>query len=127
MPLPSTRVVHPNRTGEVGGALDQVRPSTATIKRRVYAKSATGGDTETLQTIARDVPVRIRLALRRAQQKDIADRPSDRSQWTLAFPAGTDVAAFDRVLADGRTFDVASVHDESLGPELSALCVEVIS
>ena len=127
MPLVNSQIVHQNWVAETSAALDRTKPSLATIVRRTFTKAAGGGDTETLQTVATLVPCRIRVAGKRATEKDVADRPADQSRWTVTMPRGTDIVPFDRILVDGRTFDVRSVGDESYEPEQSALCVEVVS
>lgn len=127
MPLPSTRVVHRDRTCEVAAALDGTKPECGRIYRRVMTKSAAGGDTETLTAVATDVPFRVRVQGRRAVASSVGDQVSESAHWELSFPRGTDIAPItDRVVSDsGRTWDVLEVGSETYEPEIRALAVEV--
>lgn len=128
MPNPSTSVVHPNRTGEVGGVLAGTKPDTATIVRRTFAKSAGGGDVETVVVVEMNVPFRARVQGRRAIAGNVGAEVTESERWELAFPSGTDVQAItDRVYGNQRTWDVLEAGSESFEPEMRVLAVEVIS
>lgn len=127
MPLPSTRIVHPDRTCEVAGVLDVTKPDRGTIKRRVMTKSAAGGDTETLAVIATEVPYRARVQGRRAIAGDVGGEATEAERWELSFDPGTDIRSLDRFVGATRTWDVLSAGSESYEPEIRALAVEVTS
>lgn len=127
MPLPSTRVVHRDRTAKVAGALDQAKPLCGTIKRRTMTKSAGGGDTETLTVRATNVPYRARVQGRRAIAGEAGGEHTEAERWELSFARGTDIRARDRFVGQTRTWDILSAGAEAFEPELRALAVEVTS
>lgn len=125
MPLPSTQVVHRDRTAEIADALDMTKPQCGTIKRREFVKSAAGGDTETLVVKATGVPYRARVQGRRAIAGIAGGEATETERWELSFDPGTDIKALDRFVGVSRTWDVLSAGSESYEPEIRALAVEV--
>lgn len=113
-PRPGTGLVHPALIGQAGALAGTARPSLGQIQEPVRV-NASSGQTTTWTDVGDPVPVRIApvTALSRSE-REIADRMEATKPVVLAFDAGTDISAKQRVVVGDRTFEVLEVfgpHD----------------
>lgn len=125
MPLPRTRVVHPDRAGVVAGTLEGTMPQSGNITRPLNVQTAGGGTTTTYPVVDRDVPVRVRPLRPHGDEQAVALQESSTVLWAVVVPALTDVRARDRIVVGARTFDVIGVLAESYEVERRCISVEV--
>lgn len=126
MPLPTTRVVHPDRAAELAASIGQTWPESATILRSTTTKTA-GGDSSSWDPIGTGRPCRIRSLGKRVLEQAIGERTSEIAHWAISFAADEDVKAFDRIAIGARTFAVTDGGVESYPVEVRCVCIEVAS
>lgn len=82
------------------------------IHRKTMVSDGGGGEVETWQTIASDVPCRIRPIGGGETNEDTTagGRIMDETTHLLALPAGQDIEHEDRVTVDGVVYDVTLVR-----------------
>lgn len=102
-------------------------PDTCTIRRPTSASDSMGGQTITWADHATGVPVRVSPVALVAGEQLVGDRLSGRKVWLLTFGHDQDVALTDRIVFDGRTFEVVAIDGErSWQLSLRVHCVEVL-
>ena len=85
----------------------QAMAGTAVISRKTLASDGMGGFTETWAASG-TVTCRVWPATESGAESLIADRITESDAWVITVPYATDITAKDRVVADGRTFEVVS-------------------
>ena len=86
-------------------------PGTATISRATVAPDGMGGQTQTWATVA-TVASRLSPSGGGGQTEGLTGgRSTADSDWIITLPQGTDVRQADRIVTDGRTFEVENIAD----------------
>jgi SPP1 family predicted phage head-tail adaptor len=85
----------------------QAMTGTCVISRKTLIADGMGGYTETWAA-AGTVSGRVWPASESGAESLIADRITESDAWVITVPYATDITAKDRVVADGRTFEVVS-------------------
>lgn len=80
---------------------------TAVISRKTLTADGMGGFTETWAA-AGTVSCRVWPATESGAESLLADRITESDAWVITLPYATDITAKDRIVADGRTFEVVS-------------------
>lgn len=96
-------------------------PGTAIIRRRTFTSDGGGGGTATWGTAG---TVACRIGPLNGSEREIADRISAEATSVLTVPVGTDIGTADRVVSDGRTYNVAALRE--WGDYSVTLRVEVV-
>lgn len=104
---------------------NQFLPDVCAIQR--YTETATGdGTSQTWSDLATGVSCRVSPLASGASEALGADASLRAvAQWTIWLPAGTDVTVRDRVVYQGRTFEVARVGARSYEVSRELICREV--
>ncbi len=103
-----------------------LRPTTCVISRHTQVADNWGGTTTTWVNLA-TTTCRVMARTQIVTEAVTEARLNNNVRWMLAFAPGTDVTNYDRVLAQGITYEVAGV----LGPKTHEIerlvdCVVVI-
>lgn len=103
--------------GELATArADQARTfsDTLTLKRKAQASNGRGGQTDTLTTVASNVPCRFALSTKSDNApREIAERIKTKPAWVLACAVTVDVRENDVVTVAGLTLQVIFVEARS--------------
>lgn len=97
---------------------------TAVISRKTLTADGMGGFTETWAASG-TVTCRVWPARESGAESLIADRITESDAWVITVPYATDVAAEDRVVADGRTFEVVTAIAHTWETARRVVCVEI--
>lgn len=97
---------------------------TAVISRKTLTTDGMGGFTETWAASG-TVTCRVWPATESGAESLIADRITESDAWVITVPYATDVTAKDRVVADGRTFEVVSAIAHTWETARRVVAVEV--
>lgn len=97
---------------------------TAVISRKTLTADGMGGFTETWSA-AGTVSCRVWPARESGAESLIADRITEADAWVITVPYATDVTAKDRIVADGRTFEVVSAIAHTWETARRVVAVEV--
>lgn len=85
-------------------------PELGAVERATPAADDLGGVALTWATLDAHVPMRLApLDGAAIAEEELAGRASNSKRWNVYLPAGTDIAPADRIVLDGRTFDVDSI------------------
>lgn len=104
--------------------LNRTLPDSATIERDTDVSDGSGGQTVTTATTG---PFACRVAVPSGQEQVIAGKLDAVGIWTITLPAGTDVAARDRIIVGSRTFAVTlPLRPRSWQLSCRVLCTETI-
>ena len=86
-------------------------PGTAVISRATVAADGMGGQTQTWAPVA-TVASRLSPSGGTRQTEGLTGgRSTADSDWIITLPQGTDVRQADRIVTDGRTFEVENIAD----------------
>lgn len=99
-------------------------PGTAVISRRTLAADGMGGFTESWAAVG-TVTCRVGPASESGAERMIADRITETDAWVLTLPAETSVLAKDRIVAEGRTFEVVNAIAHSWETARRVVAIEV--
>lgn len=98
--------------------------TTATIYRRTQVADTTGGFTDTFAVLA-TVACSFAPQGITPQEREGTFTVQTVTVWRFVFPAGTDVGATDRIVSQGRTFEVTSSASGSLEVAKRVICTEI--
>jgi len=107
-------------------ALDQI----AQVYRASQARDSGGGSAESWATAGKPVPCRLwtMMTTRDVRTEVIAGKLTAVTEWKCAFPAGSDVKAYDKLAIDGDWFDVIGTQQDASSPiSLVALCRKTLN
>lgn len=93
--------------------LNELLTETVQVQRASRVPDGYGGETLTWTTVATVSGLRTTTGLRPAEQV-LAERLSTNATWVMLLPAATDVRVDDRLVANGRTFQVVTVLNGDL-------------
>lgn len=99
-------------------------PETATISRNTPAADGYGGYTDSWATSS-TVAARIAERRLRPDEQLIASQIEATVVYTIRLPADTDVRERDRIVINGRTFEIAGVVRKTWPVMLKVVCTEV--
>ena len=102
----------------------QAQAGTAVISRKTLTADGMGGFTETWAA-AGTVTCRVWPASESGAESLIADRITESDAWVITVPYATDITAKDRVVADGRTFEVVTAIAHTWETARRVVAVEV--
>ena len=102
----------------------QAMAGTAVVSRKTLTADGMGGFTETWSA-AGTVSCRVWPARESGAESLIADRITEADAWVITVPYATDVTAKDRIVADGRTFEVVSAIAHTWETARRVVAVEV--
>lgn len=96
----------------------------ATIYRKTQVADSTGGFTDTFAAV---VTVKCSFAPSgiTPQEREGTFTVQTVTVWRFVFPAGTDVRQTDRIISQGRTFEVTSSASGSLSVAKRVICTEI--
>lgn len=101
-------------------------PDTCTIQRQSAVDDGAGGQTLTWATLSTP-KCRVFTQKQTIQERTAEGRLENVVRWFIALPAGQDVAASDRIAANGVTYEVAGVQQPT-SYEVERICqVEVLN
>lgn len=86
----------------------QALPGTAVIQTESFTDDGGGGGTLGWSAAG---TVSCRIAPMTGSERDIADRVAEDAESVVTLPADTDIDASDRLLIDGRTYNVLHVRE----------------
>ena len=94
----------------MAGTVEQTFDKTATVQRASIVDDGMGGSTGTFSPVPGlvDVPCRLDPSALSPVEQAAAGRLGSEMGWVLTFRKGTDVRAADRVIVDGRAFEVVA-------------------
>lgn len=105
--------------------VEGMMPDTCVISRYTVASDSGGGQTQTWGTVA-TVACRYAPRLGRPQEGEASDRMQNATDWIFNVPVGTDVETEDRIVVNGRTFEVTKPLVRSYQITLQVLASEVV-
>ncbi len=91
---------------------DMALPSSCAISRVALTSDGAGGQTESWSTNA-TVSCRLGALGNSGAERVIAERLTSVTPFVVTLPAGTDVLPKDRIVVDGRAFEVVVVLDKA--------------
>jgi hypothetical protein len=98
----------------------------ATIQRPVMTNDNSGGWLRTMVTVATDVPCRYSRVNVTPREVETEISVKAMTYWSFTFAAGSDVRSIDRILADGRTFEVVSGRSGSPSVSTRVIAQEMV-
>jgi len=94
----------------LGSVVEDTLSSTASISRHASTKDGAGGTDRTWVNVRNSVPCSLSAHTSHADGFGSHDAVRSSSEFRASFPRGTDVRERDRVVCEGRTFEVVSVN-----------------
>jgi hypothetical protein len=102
-----------------------VMNTTATIYRRSTVSDTSGGGTDSYAVILTNVPCAYFRSLVTPRENENTITVQTLVFWNFVFPAGTTILATDRIVSDGRTFEVTSSASGSMEVAKRVFCTEI--
>lgn len=109
---------------EMRSVQDEAMAASCVISRKTLVSDGMGGFTETWAASG-TVSCRVWPATESGAESLIADRITESDAWVITVPYNTDITAKDRVVADGRTFEVISAIAHTWETARRVVAVEV--
>lgn len=100
-------------------------PSTVDVYRNVGGDNQKGGDTDNLIKVG-SVSARIAPGATTAALRQLADRLSVNTAWTITVPSNTDVESGDEIIWESHRFTVIQPMDRDYEVTLRLLCDEIV-
>lgn len=100
-------------------------PDTGVIHRPTGTSDGMGGTTQAYALVATEP---CRLSPRNVQPADsvVAGRPENAMGWNITFRAGTDIRVTDRIVINGRTFEVDKPLKHALETVTRVIATEIV-
>lgn len=109
----------------VSAAAELAMTATATILRPTQAQDQVGGWIDTYASVGTSIcsyaPTQV---IPREVEGTVTVRAI--SMWRFQFPLGTDIRNTDRLVVDGRTFEVVNAGSGSLAASLRVIAMEIL-
>jgi head-tail adaptor len=107
------------------GLADAFLPDLADVSRYTETNTA-DGPTQDWQTVATGIPCRISPAgIAANEQVEASAQIVAANRWTVWLPAETDLTVLDRIVSNGRTFEVQRVTARSYETTREIVCREL--
>ncbi len=103
--------------GELGSIRREVNATledTCTIQRVTITRTADGAEVEAWTTLASAVPCRVAPSGYQTSEPVVGGQQVQQATYIVTLQADTDITARDRILWNGRTFNVVSVVPRTL-------------
>jgi hypothetical protein len=97
----------------------------ATILRKASVSDGEGGTTDTFAETYLNVPCSLTRSSVRPQEREAAALVEGIQLWVITFAYGTDVLRTDRILCDGRQFEVLGAGSGSYELAHRVTCLEI--
>ncbi len=105
----------------------QTLPDTGTVQRKSASGDGKGGQTVSYANFATGVNCRLGRDAQAARPGVKGERIDTRIPWVITFAHDQDIRSTDRILIDGRTFEVINVEDHTEWmTALRVQCVEIV-
>lgn len=98
--------------------------ASAQISRVTRVADGSGGQTDTYAVVA-TLPCSYSVSGIRPLERENATQIRSIVVWNFVFAAGTDIQFTDRILVDGRTFEVVSHRTGSIELATRVICMEI--
>jgi hypothetical protein len=99
--------------------------TTADVLRPSTVDDTSGGQVRTMATVATDVPCRFSRVQVTPRETETTRGVRLIVYWRFTFAAGTDIRPTDRILTNGRTFEVVSGGEGNPSAACVAICLEI--
>ena len=99
--------------------------ATAQISRLTQTPDTSGGMTDTYTSVM-TLPCSYSMSGIRPLERESATQVRSIVVWNFVFEAGTDIRFTDRILVDGRTFEVVSSRTGSIELATRVICMEIV-